>query len=102
MAWRGGRDAVCYHRWRTNPGVRVPSAGAAALSAMRGDLLIVPARASFLADDQLGFVQTADFQYLTGIGEVVGAVLVPRRLDVNLDVVRPTTQCTAHPRADRA
>jgi Xaa-Pro aminopeptidase len=49
---------------------------AAALRAIRGDLLIVPARASFLADDQLGFVQAADFQYLTGLDELVGAVLV--------------------------
>ena len=39
-------------------------------------VLIVPARASFLADDQLGYVQTADFQYLTGLDELVGAVLV--------------------------
>jgi Xaa-Pro aminopeptidase len=49
---------------------------AAALTAIRTDLLIVPSRASFLADDQLGFVQTADFQYLTGLDELVGAVLV--------------------------
>jgi Xaa-Pro aminopeptidase len=49
---------------------------AAALAAIRGDLLIVPARASFLADDQLGFVQATDFQYLTGLDELVGAVLV--------------------------
>jgi hypothetical protein len=49
---------------------------AAALTAIRGDLLIVPARASFLADDQLGFVQATDFQYLTGLDELVGAVLV--------------------------
>src|SRR5512144_172100 len=49
---------------------------AAAMTAIGGDLLIVPARASFLADDQLGFVQAADFQYLTGLDEVIGAVLV--------------------------
>ena len=49
----------------------------AAVMARIGDgVLIVPARASFLADDQLGFVQTADFQYLTGLEELVGAVLV--------------------------
>ncbi|HEX7137266.1 MAG TPA: aminopeptidase P N-terminal domain-containing protein, partial [Vicinamibacterales bacterium] len=35
-----------------------------------------PARASFSADDQPGFVQAADFQYLTGLEEPVGAVLV--------------------------
>jgi Xaa-Pro aminopeptidase len=40
------------------------------------DVLIVPSRASFLADDQLGYVQAADFQYLTGLDELVGAVLV--------------------------
>jgi Xaa-Pro aminopeptidase len=41
-----------------------------------GGVLIVPARASFLADDQLGYVQAPDFQYLTGLDELVGAVLV--------------------------
>jgi Xaa-Pro aminopeptidase len=40
------------------------------------DVLIVPSRASFLGDDQLGYVQAADFQYLTGLDELVGAVLV--------------------------
>ena len=58
------------------PASAYPSRRGAALAAIRGDLLIVPARASFLADDQLGFVQTADFQYLTGLVELVGAVLV--------------------------
>ena len=58
------------------PASAYPGRRAAALSAIAGDLLIVPARASFLADDQLGFVQTADFQYLTGLDELVGAVLV--------------------------
>jgi Xaa-Pro aminopeptidase len=58
------------------PASAYPARRTAALSAIRGDLLIVPARASFLADDQLGFVQTADFQYLTGLDELVGAVLV--------------------------
>jgi Xaa-Pro aminopeptidase len=58
------------------PASAYPARRAAALSAIRGDLLIVPARASFLADDQLGFVQAADFQYLTGLGELLGAVLV--------------------------
>jgi Xaa-Pro aminopeptidase len=53
-----------------------PARRAAVLSAIHSDLLIVPARASFLADDQLGFVQAADFQYLTGLDELVGAVLV--------------------------
>ena len=58
------------------PASAYPARRSAALAALRGHLLIVPARASFLADDQLGFVQTADFQYLTGLGELVGAVLV--------------------------
>lgn len=49
---------------------------AAALARIGSDLLVVPARASFLADDQLGYVQAADFQYLTGLDELVGAVLV--------------------------
>jgi Xaa-Pro aminopeptidase len=58
------------------PSSAYPARRAAALAAIGGDLLVVPARASFLADDQLGFTQTADFQYLTGLDDVVGAVLV--------------------------
>src|SRR4029078_12148959 len=53
-----------------------PARRAAALSRIGTDLLIVPARASFPADDQLGFVQAADFQYLTGLDQTVGGVLV--------------------------
>ena len=53
-----------------------PARRAAAMQRIAGDVLIVPARGSFLADDQLGFVQAADFQYLTGLEELVGAVLV--------------------------
>ncbi|MEO8448595.1 MAG: aminopeptidase P N-terminal domain-containing protein [Gemmatimonadota bacterium] len=49
---------------------------AAALDRLGSDLLIVPSRASFLADDQLGYVQAPDFQYLTGLDHLVGAVLV--------------------------
>lgn len=48
----------------------------AAMARIGSDVLIVPSRASFLADDQLGYVQAADFQYLTGLDELVGAVLV--------------------------
>ena len=48
----------------------------AALARIGGDVLIAPSRASFLADDQLGFQQAADFQYLTGLDELIGAVLV--------------------------
>ena len=58
------------------PASAYPARRAAALTAIRGDLLIVPSRGSFLADDQMGFVQAADFQYLTGLDELVGAVLV--------------------------
>ena len=53
-----------------------PNRRAAAAKRLGADLLIVPARASFLADDQLGFVQAADFQYLTGLSDSIGAVLV--------------------------
>ena len=55
---------------------RYPTRRATALARAGDDLVIVPSRASFLADDQLGFVQAADFQYLTGLDEMVGAVLV--------------------------
>jgi Xaa-Pro aminopeptidase len=58
------------------PASAYPARRAAALARIAGDVLIVPARGSFLADDQLGFVQAADFQYLTGLEELVGAVLV--------------------------
>ena len=58
------------------PASAYPVRRAAAMARIAGDVLIVPARASFLADDQLGFVQAADFQYLTGLDELVGAVLV--------------------------
>jgi Xaa-Pro aminopeptidase len=58
------------------PASAYPARRAAAIARIGGDVLIVPARASFLADDQLGFVQAADFQYLTGLDDVVGAVLV--------------------------
>ena len=39
-------------------------------------LLIVPSQQSAKTDDQAGFKQATDFQYLTGISDVVGAVLV--------------------------
>jgi Xaa-Pro aminopeptidase len=67
-----------------------PVRRAAALSRIGTDLLIVPARASFLADDQLGFVQTADFQYLTGLDQTVGGVLV-------LDGARSTSTLFVQP-----
>jgi len=53
-----------------------PARRAAALGRIGRDVLIVPSRASFLADDQLGFQQAADFQYLTSLDEMIGAVLV--------------------------
>ncbi|MBI3790903.1 MAG: aminopeptidase P family protein [Gemmatimonadetes bacterium] len=54
-------------------------------------LVIVPSRASFLADDQKGFVQAADFYYLTGLEDVMGAVLVldGRDRSTHLFVARP-------------
>src|SRR5262245_5066010 len=58
------------------PASTYPARRVAALSRIGGDLLIAPSRASFLADDQLGFQQAADFQYLTGLDELIGAVLV--------------------------
>jgi len=58
------------------PSSAYPARRAAALSRIGADILIVPARASFSADDQPGFVQASDFQYLTGLEELVGAVLV--------------------------
>jgi Xaa-Pro aminopeptidase len=58
------------------PASTYPARRAAALSRIGTDVLVVPARASFLADDQLGYVQAADFQYLTGLDELIGAVLV--------------------------
>ena len=58
------------------PASAYPARRTAALRRIGADVLIVPARSSFLADDQLGFVQAADFQYLTGLDDVVGAVRV--------------------------
>ena len=49
---------------------------AAAVRRLTGEVLIVPSRSSFLADDQLGFVQTPDFYYLTGLDDIIGAILV--------------------------
>ena len=73
-----------------------PLRRAAALERVGADLLIGPARASFLADDQLGFVQAADFQYLTGIDDLVGGVLLldGRARSATLFVPRPTPLVT--------
>src|SRR5262245_44055518 len=72
------------------PSSSYPARRAAALSRIGTDLLIVPARASFLADDPLGFVQAADFQYLTGLDQTVGGVLV-------LDGARSTSTLFVQP-----
>ena len=58
------------------PASAYPARRGSALARIGGDLLIAPSRASFQADDQLGFQQAADFQYLTGLDELIGAVLV--------------------------
>jgi Xaa-Pro aminopeptidase len=64
----------------------------AVLAKLGRDILIVPARGSFLSDDEMGFVQAPDFQYLTGLAEQVGAVLVLDGSDatVTLFVARPS------------
>ncbi len=76
-----------------------------AIARLGSDVLLVPARTSFLADDQLGFMQAQDFQYLTGLSEQVGAVLlldgsdksvilfVPRPSPlVSLGIITPTVE----------
>jgi Xaa-Pro aminopeptidase len=80
-AWRVGLGVLTVALAATTMSAQIPASAyparrAAAIARIGGDLLIAPARASFLADDQLGFVQAADFQYLTGLDELVGAVLV--------------------------
>lgn len=49
---------------------------AAALERLGPRLLVVPSREAFKFDDQALFLQAANFQYLTGQAELVGAVLV--------------------------
>ena len=63
----------------------------AAMSRLDRRLLIVPSRSSFMADDQAGFQQATDFQYLSGWSDLVGAVLVldGRANDITLFVPRP-------------
>ncbi len=64
----------------------------AVLTRLASNMLIVPARASFFYDDQMGYVQAPDFQYLTGLDQQVGAVLVFDGSDatVTLFVPRPS------------
>ena len=49
---------------------------AAAMERLEGRILIVPSQGAFKSDDQAGFQQTSDFQYLTGLGDLLGAVLL--------------------------
>ena len=58
------------------PASAYPERRASALGRAGSDVIVIPSRASFLADDQLGFVQAGDFQYLTGLADQIGAVLV--------------------------
>ena len=69
---------------------------ALALARAGDDVIVVPSRASFLADDQMGFVQAADFQYLTGLDDQVGDVLVldGRAHSATLFVARPSPLIT--------
>ncbi len=78
------------------PGATYPARRVMALERAGNDLIVVPSRASFLADDQLGFVQAADFQYLTGLDDMVGAVLVldGRAKAATLFVPRPSPLVT--------
>ena len=48
----------------------------AAIDRLAGQLLIVPSQSSFKGDDNAGFQQATDFYYLTGLGDLVGSVLV--------------------------
>ncbi len=48
----------------------------AVIDRLAGQLLIVPSQSSFKGDDQAGFQQATDFYYLTGLGDLVGSVLV--------------------------
>lgn len=78
------------------PATAYPARRAAAIARLGTDVLVVPARASFLADDQMGYVQAPDFQYLTGLDEQVGAVLLldGRARSATLFVPRPSPLVT--------
>ena len=64
----------------------------AVLAQLASDIMLVPARGSFLFDDQMGFMQAPDFQYLTGLDAQIGAVLLldGRDKSVTLFVPRPS------------
>ncbi|MFN8058567.1 MAG: aminopeptidase P N-terminal domain-containing protein [Vicinamibacterales bacterium] len=61
---------------QTIPSATYAARRAAALGRLGSQLLIVPSLGSFKQDDQALFLQTANFLYLTGERELVGAVLV--------------------------
>ncbi|MFN0178219.1 MAG: aminopeptidase P N-terminal domain-containing protein [Gemmatimonadales bacterium] len=48
----------------------------AVVAAAGGRLVIVPSQSAFKTDDDAGFQQATDFYYLTGLGDVIGGVLV--------------------------
>ena len=48
----------------------------AVIDRLESKLLIVPSQSGFKYDDQATFLQAANFQYLTGESELVGAVLI--------------------------
>ena len=58
------------------PAASFPARRAAVLGQLGSRLLIVPSQSSFKDDDQAGFQQATDFFYLTGLGDVVGSVLI--------------------------
>ncbi|MCC7133861.1 MAG: aminopeptidase P N-terminal domain-containing protein [Gemmatimonadales bacterium] len=58
------------------PTATYASRRSAVLAAAGSRVVVVPAQSAFKTDDQAGFQQTTDFYYLTGVGDVVGAVLV--------------------------
>ena len=47
----------------------------AVLARLENRVMVVPSRDAFKTDDQAGFKQATDFQYFTGLSDLVGAVL---------------------------
>ena len=68
--------AVCTPTHAQIPAATYPARRAAALARLGRDILIVPARASLMGADQAAFLQAPDFQYLTGLENVLGSILV--------------------------
>ena len=85
----------------TYPGRRV-----AAIARLGSDVLIVPARASFMGADQPAFLQAPDFQYLTGLESLLGSILVldgaASTATLFVAPASPTTQGVVRPGADSA